>query len=121
MFSNVKPLPKILALLAIVGLVVFGASKFLDSRPKTPEVPAVVATTVPAESAQASAPAHIGMTHPGSVSAVADPRFAGLPQPGDTPLPNGMLASPPAAPVAGLTPANGHDAGLTNVLNAGKK
>jgi predicted lipid-binding transport protein (Tim44 family) len=53
MLSNVKPLPKILALLAIVGLAVFGASKFLDSRPKTPEVVAAPATSVPAESTQA--------------------------------------------------------------------
>jgi hypothetical protein len=87
MLSNVKPLPKILGLLAIVGLAVFGASKFIDKMPKTPVVAPAVATSVPAESAQPVAPM---VAQPAQAPAVP----AG--QPAQVPVPQ------PAAPDAGL-------------------
>ena len=97
MFGKMKPVPKFLLIVVLVGGVVYGAKLGMSLLPeKKPEVAAVPVTTtpVPAETAQ--------------------------PAPQPAPAPIAAAPQPaPAAPV--LQPAPSNDAGLANVLGSTKK
>jgi hypothetical protein len=97
-FSRMKPLPKALALGAVVAILIGGGNFALGLMPKKPvevAAPAVEVTTVPSE---ASAP---------PVAQTAPVAVAPAPAAGEQP--------------SGLVPASGQDAGLNAVINAGKK
>lgn len=92
--KGMKPLPKALILGSPIALAVWAYIQF-GPKPTPTAAPVVQATpvAVPAESTQASAPVPTA------------------------PVPPTPVAEAPS----GLTPAGGQDAGLANVLKAGKK
>jgi len=105
-FSRMKPLPKAIILLAIVGAVGYGVKFGLDAMPKKPPPEVAVTTPVPAEGTAIVAPPSTALQNANSAVQAATQAAQAAPAP----------APAAVAPAQGLTPAGGHDAGLANVF-----
>ena len=103
---KLKPLPKLILIVAVVAAAGFGISTALKS-----QKPAVDPNAAPAPAVTVVAPP----TNNPATTPAASP---------STPAPVAAAPAPAPAPVeqpSGLKPAGGQDAGLDAVLRAGKK